>query len=121
MLTDLRALSATELLDRMAATDAAIQEQQATDPDAAAGARRQLDARRHHDTWDRLATITAPTLVAAGRRDGIAAVANSEALVSRLPRGELRVYEGGHLFLLQDRSAWSDIVTFLSSPAPAGA
>lgn len=78
------------------------------------GYRHQLEARSHHDTYDRLPGITAPTLVAAGRHDGIAPLANSEALAAQIPDSELRVYEGGHLFLLQDRAAWSDISDFLN-------
>ena len=74
---------------------------------------RQLEARRHHDTHERLGSITAPTLVLAGRYDGIAPVANSEALVGAIPSSELRVYEGGHLFLLQDRQAFADAIEFL--------
>lgn len=35
----------------------------ADDPDAAMGARRQLEARSHHDVWDRLGEIGSPTLV----------------------------------------------------------
>ena len=54
-------------------------------------------------------------LVAAGRYDGIAPVANSEALVSRIPKASLQVFEGGHLFLLQDRGAWSAILRFLGA------
>ena len=78
------------------------------------GYRHQLEARSHHDTFDRLDRIRAATLVTAGRYDGIAPVLNSEALAGRIPDAELRVYEGGHLFLLQDRSAWSDITAFLA-------
>ena len=33
---------------------------------------RQLEARRHHDTWERLGAIEAATLVAAGRHDALA-------------------------------------------------
>ena len=50
-----------------------------------------------------LARITCPTLVAAGRYDGIAPLANSEAIASRIAGAELRVYEGGHAFFVQDR------------------
>jgi 3-oxoadipate enol-lactonase len=102
---------AERILGRMRTTDAAGPD----DGDGAArvGARRQLEARAGHDTWDRLGAISAPTLVAAGRYDGIAPVANSEALVSRIPKASLQVFEGGHLFLLQDRSAWPAIVNFL--------
>jgi 3-oxoadipate enol-lactonase len=76
---------------------------------------RQLEARRQHDTYERLPQITAPTLVAAGRYDGIAPVSNSEVLVDRIPNAELRVYEGGHLFLMQDRTAFADIIEFVGS------
>lgn len=79
-----------------------------------AGARRQLEARRAHDTWDRLGAIGCPTLVCAGRYDAIAPVANSEAIVSRIEGARLEVFNGGHLFLLQDRRAWDVIIDFLS-------
>lgn len=69
----------------------------------------QLEARRHHDVADRLHRITCPTLVMAGRYDGIAPVANSEAIAARIPNAELRVYEGGHLFITQDPAAMADL------------
>jgi 3-oxoadipate enol-lactonase len=87
-----------------------------SDPAAAAGARRQLEARSGHDCGDRLQGITCPTLVCAGRYDGIAPLANSEALAARIPGAELEVYEGGHLFLVQDRAAWPRITDFLVEP-----
>jgi pimeloyl-ACP methyl ester carboxylesterase len=80
----------------------------------AEGERRQLEARRHHDVLDRLGHITAPTLVAAGRFDGIAPLANSQVLASRIPDSELRVYEGGHAFLLQDPVAPVELGQFLA-------
>ena len=83
------------------------------DPLAAVGRRRQLEARSHHDTTDRLGDIRSPTLVCAGRYDGIAPLANSELLAERIPGATLRVFEGGHLFLLQDRTAWPAISEFL--------
>jgi pimeloyl-ACP methyl ester carboxylesterase len=78
------------------------------------GERLQIEARSHHDVWDRLPRITCPTMVAGGRYDGIAPPANSEAIASRLPDAQLRLYEGGHLFVVQDPAALPDIVTFLS-------
>ena len=77
------------------------------------GSRRQLEARRGHDTYDRLPTVTAPTLVCAGRFDGIAPLPNSEALAARIPGARLEVFEGGHLFMLQDARAWPTIISFL--------
>ena len=89
------------------------------------GEAEQLEARRHHDVWDRLSTITCPTLVAAGRWDGIAPLANSEAIASRIPGAELRVYEGGHAFFAQDRAALPELVDFVvrssASPRRVGA
>ena len=52
-------------------------------------------------------------LLCAGRYDGIAPLANMQALKERIPGAELKVYEGGHLFLLQDRNAYRDIVAWL--------
>jgi len=78
------------------------------------GYTRQLEARRHHDVWDRLGSVTAPTLVQSGRYDGIAPVANSEAIASRIPGAEHRSYDGGHAFLLQDPTAWTDAIAFLN-------
>jgi pimeloyl-ACP methyl ester carboxylesterase len=74
----------------------------------------QLDARSRHDVWERLPKITAPTLVAGGRYDGIAPPANSEAIASQIPGAELRLYEGGHLFFVQDRTAMPEILAFLA-------
>jgi pimeloyl-ACP methyl ester carboxylesterase len=77
------------------------------------GYSRQLEARRAHDVWDRLPAVTAPTLVMSGRYDGIAPVANSEAIASRIPAAVHRSYDGGHYFLFQDPNAWVDVAGFL--------
>jgi pimeloyl-ACP methyl ester carboxylesterase len=84
-------------------------------PEVARGAAAQLDARRRHDVWDRLGAITSATLVAAGRYDGIAPLANSAAIASRVAPAELRVYEGGHAFFAQDPRALPEIMEFLGS------
>jgi pimeloyl-ACP methyl ester carboxylesterase len=75
----------------------------------------QLDARSRHDVVDRLGRITAPTLVASGRYDGIAPPDNGAAIATRIPGAELRVYEGGHMFFVQDPAAMPDILDFLAS------
>jgi len=80
------------------------------------GERLQLEARRGHDVFDRLGTITAPTLVTAGRYDGIAPPANSEAIVAGIgASADLRLYDGGHLFFIQDGAALPDVVAFLGT------
>ena len=81
-----------------------------------AGLLRQLQARRHHDTSERLGGLRLPTLVAAGRFDGIAPVAASERLAESIPGARLAVFGGGHGFLLQDPAAWPAIAGFLLLP-----
>ena len=75
-------------------------------PDAQqlAGLRRQLAARAGHDVVADLSSITQSTLVCAGRYDDIAPIGNSELLASRIPGARLQVFEGGHLFMIQDLS-----------------
>lgn len=77
------------------------------------GMRRQLEARRHHDTWSRLPRLDMPVLVAAGRFDGIAPPENAEALAGRIPKAELAWFDGGHAFMFQDPKALPAIAEFL--------
>lgn len=88
----------------------------ADDPAWAVGARRQLEARAEHDVWDRLPAVQAETLVVGGRYDDQAPPANLARLAQQLPNATLQMFEGGHLFLLQERSAWQAIVDFLRQP-----
>lgn len=74
----------------------------------------QMEARRRHDVWDRLQAVSAPTLVASGRHDGIAPVENGRRLAARMPNATFRAYDGGHMFFLQDRRALVDVEAFLS-------
>jgi len=91
----------------------------ADDPARAEGAARQLEARRHHDTWDRLGAITTPTLVAGGRYDGIATPDNLARLAGAIPGAQLAWFEGGHLYFVQDRAAFPTIIAFLrDEPVP---
>ncbi len=87
----------------------------ADEPGHAAGAHRQFEARAKHDTWERLPSITCPVLIAAGRYDGIALPATQERMAARIPGAELKWFEGGHLFMLQDRSAYREIIAFLNA------
>jgi 3-oxoadipate enol-lactonase len=108
------------LLDTRTATDALLRADLAAlvaagDVEPPASARRQLEARRTHDTWDRLGAIEAATLVAAGRYDGIAPLVNSEALAGAIAGARLEVFEGGHPFLQQDPSAWPAVAAFLAA------
>jgi pimeloyl-ACP methyl ester carboxylesterase len=76
----------------------------------------QLEARSHHDVWDRLSVITCPTLVAYGEFDALAPPANSRAIASRVVDSELRGFDGGHAFLFQDRAALATVIDFLCRP-----
>jgi 3-oxoadipate enol-lactonase len=83
-------------------------------PEATRGAALQLEARRHHDTWERLATIGCPTLVCGGNFDGIAPSQNARFLAAQIAGAELALFDGGHQFLWQDRAAYQRILEFLS-------
>jgi 3-oxoadipate enol-lactonase len=82
------------------------------------GAHRQLMARAAHDAWDRLGEIACPTLIAAGRYDGIALPETQEKMASRIPGATLRFFDGGHLFMIQDRTATPAMAAFLADPQP---
>lgn len=88
----------------------------ADEPRRALGAELQLLARRDHDTWDRLPMISAPTLVCGGLYDGIALPETQQRMAARIPGAQLRLFEGGHMFLIQDRAAFPAIVDFLKAP-----
>ena len=85
----------------------------AVDDDSDRGRKLQLEARSHHDTSDRLGKVSIPVYLCAGRRDGIAPPSNQHALAAALPKATLDFFDGGHLFLMQDRSAYKKIVSFL--------
>jgi len=75
----------------------------------------QLAARSRHDVCDRLGRISCPTLVACGRFDGIAPPENGEAIAARVENAELKLYEGGHAFFAQDRTAFPEVIDFLTA------
>jgi len=78
------------------------------------GEAEQLEARRHHDVCARVSAIACPTLVACGRYDGIAPPANGRWIAEHVRDAVLALYEGGHVFFVQDSRALPEIVAFLS-------
>lgn len=78
------------------------------------GAWKQLLARKGHDTFDRLHQISAPTLLTGGRYDGIAPVANMQLIHEQIAGSELKFFEGGHMFLIQDKEAYPVIIDWLN-------
>ncbi len=91
----------------------AAQGRETPDDAVVAGLRRQLEARAGHDVEADVGRIRHETLVCAGRFDQIAPLANSEWLADQIPRARLEVFEGGHLFMLQDRRAFPAMIEFL--------
>ncbi len=83
--------------------------------DSLRGYRAQLGARGDHDVTASLHRIEAPTLVCAGEFDDLAPLANSLALAEAIPDARLQVFDGGHLFGLQDRSAFPAMIEFLAA------
>jgi len=77
------------------------------------GITRQIEARSHHDTYDRLPAISIPVLVCGGNYDGQASPEAVRKLHGRIPAAELRFFEGGHRFLSQDPEAYKIITEFL--------
>ena len=106
--------------DTEAASGSAYASADESAKESAKGSALQLEARRHHDTWERLGSISCPTLVCGGRYDGIAPPPNSEHLAERIPGAQLAFFEGGHQFLWQDPSAYPRILAFLAGD-PTGA
>jgi 3-oxoadipate enol-lactonase len=85
----------------------------AGEPGRRIGARRQLEARARHNTFDRLAGLRMPVYICGGRYDGIAPPANLEAMQKQIPGARMELFDGGHLFFIQDSRAFTRIEAFL--------
>jgi 3-oxoadipate enol-lactonase len=83
------------------------------EPGREEGFRQQLQARAGHDSWDRLSDLSMPVYVCGGEYDGIAPPENQQALAQAIPNAKLELFEGGHMFLIQDKSANPKIIEFL--------
>ena len=84
------------------------------EPGRAIGARRQLEARRDHDTYDRLSQLRMLVYICGGKFDGLSPPENLEALHRQIRGSTLEFFEGGHMFLRQDPNAFKRSVSFLS-------
>lgn len=83
------------------------------EPGSDTGARRQLEARAKHDTFDRLPQLTMPVLVCGGIFDGVAAMPAVERMARKIPGAEFALFEDGHYFIYQDPAAQERIAEFL--------
>jgi 3-oxoadipate enol-lactonase len=84
-------------------------------PEELDGLFRQIGARACHDVEANLSAITHETLVCAGEYDLMAPMANSELLAETMPNTRLAVFNGGHFFPLQDRTAYPTMIEFLAN------
>jgi 3-oxoadipate enol-lactonase len=84
------------------------------DPAVAMGARRQIEARAGHDTFGRLKQLAMPVGIFGGRYDGMALPGAQQAMQGQIPHARLGLFEGGHMFMLQDPAAFPAIVEFLA-------
>lgn len=81
--------------------------------------RAQLAASRAHDAWDKLPSITCPTLVMHGSDDAVMPLANAELLAARIPGAVLEVFDGaGHLFFHEQPERTAEAVTAFVAAHP---
>jgi 3-oxoadipate enol-lactonase len=83
------------------------------EPGRDVGSRRQLEARRDHDTNDRLHLLNMPVYICGGRYDGNSSPENLKTLHEAIHGSRLEFFEGGHGFLGQDPAAYERIAEFL--------
>lgn len=89
------------------------------EPGGIAGITRQIEARSHHDTYERLPSIRIPTLVCGGNYDGQATPEAVSNLHGQIAAAECHFFEGGHRFLSQDPEAYKVIAGFLQRQCSA--
>lgn len=87
----------------------------ADEPGHKQGAAAQLEARAHHDTFERLSQIQSPTLVIAGDRDGQAPHAAGRALAEGIPNGCFEIHEGSHAMIQENPDVCRTITAFLKA------
>jgi 3-oxoadipate enol-lactonase len=83
------------------------------EPGGIVGLCRQMEARSHHDSYDRLQSIRISTLVCGGKYDDQARPEAVRNLHAQIPSAKLHFFEGGHRFLIQDTEAYMVIAGFL--------
>jgi pimeloyl-ACP methyl ester carboxylesterase len=87
-------------------------------PIAARAFQAQRAASSGHDVWDKLPSITAPTLVLHGSEDMVMPVANARLLAERIPGARLTVFDGaGHLFFHEEPERTAELVVAFSDDA----
>jgi len=85
----------------------------ASEPRREMGQRRQLEARKGQDTYDRLPQLKTPVFICGGYYDGISPPGNLQALKSQIPNATLEFFQGGHGFITDDPNALKRVMLFL--------
>lgn len=87
-------------------------------PQSKAAARRQRQATLTYDASDRVASLSAPTLILHGRRDRTVPVELACELANQIPGAQLTLFRGGHMFFLfsQQHEALRRVEEFLADP-----
>jgi 3-oxoadipate enol-lactonase len=83
------------------------------EPGGITGLTRQIEARSHHDTCNRLPQIQVPVLVCGGRYDGQASPDVVENLHRHISGAEIGFFAGGHRFMNEDPEASKTVAEFL--------
>ena len=86
-----------------------------SDPHAAMGARRQLEAREEHDAREWIGEIAVPTGLFGGRYDLLGTEEGQHFMAERIEGSEVHLFEGAHGFLNEDPAALPAIVEFLGA------
>jgi 3-oxoadipate enol-lactonase len=85
----------------------------ADEPGRKIGFQMQIEARCHHDTYERLPALKIPVYLCGGQYDGIARPENLIAMQKQIPGARLELFGGGHLFYIEDPRAFGRMVAFL--------
>lgn len=85
-----------------------------SDPHAAMGARRQLEAREEHDAQNWIDQIKIPVALFGGRYDLLGTEEGQYFMAERIEGSVVRLFEGGHGFLNEDDEAVPAVVDFLN-------
>jgi len=75
----------------------------------------QIAAAMSHDVREKVKTLSVPTMIMAGRRDTFVPPELSDELHALIPGSTLKVYEGGHAFMLEDAQSFNaDLTAWLA-------
>ena len=87
-------------------------------PQSKAAARRQRQATLTYDASDRVASLSAPTLILHGRRDRTVPVELACELANQIPGAQLTLFRGGHMFSSSTSGTRRSAGLRSSSPIP---